>query len=115
MSAQIERRLVAERAQRERPRLALSVLGDRRVEAADRLAADVHLAADRILDGGVVGVQLDDVVGPALRGQLEVAVDGLRVVFGASTCAEGYTDAPSAAASSPAVVTGRSHTRPRHT
>ncbi len=38
----------------------------RGVEAADRLTADVHLAADRILDGGVVGVQLDEIVRGAL-------------------------------------------------
>ncbi len=89
----------------------------------DRLPADVHLAADRILDRRVVGIQLDQIIRAALGDQADVAVDGLGDVFGSrhgrQVTAPGlsgpHRHRPSADANSAALVTGRSQTRPRHT
>ncbi|OBG92496.1 hypothetical protein A9X05_10680 [Mycobacterium sp. E3298] len=81
----------------------------------DRLAPDVHVAADGILDRGVIGVELDQFVGAALGDQFDVAVDRVGDLFGARHETSRYRGAASASARSSAVVTGRSHTRPRHT
>ncbi len=81
----------------------------------DRLPADVDLAADRILDRGVVSVELDHVVGAALGHQADVSIDDVGDVFGSRHVGPRYRDGPSATASSGAVVTGRSQTLPRHT
>ena len=50
----------------------------------DRLPADVYLAADRVLDGGVIGVQLDQIVSAALGDQADIAVDGVGDLLGGS-------------------------------
>ena len=108
----VERRLVAQHPQGLDIGLAAGVF-DRGVEAADGLAADVHLAADGILDRRVGRVERRDPVGVALGDGVEVGVDGLGDLLGARHGPERYTDAPSASARSSALVTGRSHTRPR--
>ena len=43
--------------------------GDRRVETRDRATADLHLAADRMLEGRVVCVQADQIVHAAVNKQ----------------------------------------------
>ena len=85
------------------------------VEGVDRLPADVYLAADRVLDGGVVGVLIDQIVRAALGNQADVAVDGLGDVFSTRRGSQRYRGASRAAANASTVVTGRSQTRPRHT
>jgi hypothetical protein len=47
---------------------------ERRVEPVDRVATAAQIGPDRVLDGGVVGVQRGDVVVAALGDQLEVAL-----------------------------------------
>ena len=46
------------------------------VEARNRTPTDVHLAAaDRILDGGVVGVEIGNLVRGAVGDQLQIPLD----------------------------------------
>src|SRR5271157_2103210 len=68
-------RLVTGHPQRQQLGVALEV-AERAVEAVDRRPTDVHITPDRVLNRGVVGEQLDDVVGATVGDQLEVAVDG---------------------------------------
>jgi hypothetical protein len=76
----MERRLLAECTQCQDVGLRLDVL-DGGVEAAYRGASDVHLAADRVLDGRVIGIQVRDGVGLTLADEFEVRVDSLRYLF----------------------------------
>ena len=87
------------------------------VEAVDGLSADMDLAADRILDGGVVGEQVGDLLSGTATDEFQVAVDDGFDVFGSGCGHENrrYTRTPRASASSASPVTGRSHTRPRQT
>ena len=68
-----------------------------------------------ILDGGVVGVQLDQIVRATLGDQADVAVDGVGDICSTRHETPRYRDAVNAAANSAVVVTGKSQTRPRHT
>ena len=71
---ELECRLTAGDPQRDQLALALH-RGDRRIETADRDTTDVHLAADRIFEGGVVGIEAGKIVGAAANKRCDVAVD----------------------------------------
>src|SRR6185437_3189985 len=51
------------------------------VEAGDRLATDVYIGTDGILDSGVVCVESGDIFCVCLREEFEIAVDGRGVLL----------------------------------